>query len=132
LRIFGGAGSGPLLAAAAAWDGLAADLGSAAVSFGSVTSALTEASWRGPAAVAMASAAAPYVGWLNSAATRAAAAAGQAQVAVSHFEAAQAATAPTRVSSTAAKPWSGLKTPTLKPPSPELKKPVLLPPLSTL
>jgi hypothetical protein len=52
LRIFGGAGPGPMLAAAAAWDGLAVDLGSAAASFGSVISALTEASWQGPAAVA--------------------------------------------------------------------------------
>ena len=36
-RLYGGAGSGPMLAAAAAWDGLAGELGSAAASFGSVT-----------------------------------------------------------------------------------------------
>ncbi|MEQ0548728.1 PPE domain-containing protein [Mycobacterium tuberculosis] len=34
-----GCGSSPLLAAAAAWDGLAEELGSAAVSFGQVTPA---------------------------------------------------------------------------------------------
>ncbi len=39
--MYSGAGSSPLLAAAAAWDGLAEELGSAAVSFGQVTSGLT-------------------------------------------------------------------------------------------
>lgn len=39
-RMFFGAGSGPMLAAAAAWDGLAAELGLAAESFGLVTSGL--------------------------------------------------------------------------------------------
>lgn len=38
--IFAGAGSGPMLAAASAWDGLATELASAAVSFGSVTAGL--------------------------------------------------------------------------------------------
>ena len=33
LRMFSGAGSGPMLSAAAAWEGLAAELGSAADSF---------------------------------------------------------------------------------------------------
>ncbi|REO46521.1 PPE domain-containing protein, partial [Mycobacterium tuberculosis] len=37
LLIYTGAGPGPLLAAAAAWDELAAELGSAAAAFGSVT-----------------------------------------------------------------------------------------------
>ena len=90
--MFGGAGSGPMLAAAAAWDGLAGELGSAAASFGSVTSALVGASWQGPASVAMAGAAAPYIGWLHAAANRAAGSAAQAQAVVSAFEAAQAAT----------------------------------------
>lgn len=47
-RMFFGAGSGPMLAAAAAWDGLAAELGLAAESFGLVTSGLAgEAGRRG-------------------------------------------------------------------------------------
>ncbi len=62
LHIFVGAGSGPMLAAAAAWDGLAGELSSAAASFGSVTSGLAAESWQGPAAAAMTSAAAPYSG----------------------------------------------------------------------
>ncbi|WP_029401483.1 PPE domain-containing protein, partial [Mycobacterium tuberculosis] len=42
LRMFTGAGSAPMLAAAVAWDGLAAELGSAASSFGSVTVTVIE------------------------------------------------------------------------------------------
>lgn len=37
LRMFIGAGTAPMLAAAAAWDGLAEELGTAAQSFASVT-----------------------------------------------------------------------------------------------
>ncbi|GAB7151666.1 hypothetical protein LRC537489_49260 [Mycobacterium riyadhense] len=90
--IYAGAGSGPLLAAAAAWDELAAELGSAAMSFGSVTSGLAGGMWQGPSSVAMAAAAAPYVGWLSAAAASAESAAGQARAVVGVFEAALAAT----------------------------------------
>nr|WP_235628000.1 PPE family protein [Mycobacterium tuberculosis] len=69
--MYSGAGSSPLLAAAAAWDGLAEELGSAAVSFGQVTSGLTAGVWQGAAAAAMAAAAAPYAGWLGSVAAAA-------------------------------------------------------------
>ena len=91
-RMYLGAGPGPMLEAAAAWEGLAGELGSAAGSFGSVTSGLAGAAWQGPAAVAMASAAAPYVGWLSAAAAQAQGAAGQARAAASAFEAAVSAT----------------------------------------
>src|ERR1700736_5545429 len=63
--IFGGAGSGPLFAAASAWDGLAPELGASANSFDSVIAALTGGPWAGPASVSMAAAATPYVGWLS-------------------------------------------------------------------
>ncbi|WP_425168858.1 PPE family protein [Mycobacterium tuberculosis] len=92
LRMYLGAGSGPMLAAAAAWDGLADELAVAASWFGSVTSGLADAAWRGPAAVAMARAVAPYLGWLISATAQAEQAAAQARVAVATFEAARAAT----------------------------------------
>src|SRR5271166_6836851 len=69
-RMYLGAGPGPMLEAATAWEGLAGELGSAAGSFGSVTSGLADAAWQGPAAVAMAGAAAPYVGWLSAAAAQ--------------------------------------------------------------
>ena len=92
LLMFSGAGSAPMLAAAAAWDGLASELGSAASSFGSVTSVLAAQSWRGPASTAMLAAASPYAGWLNVAATQAQRAASQAKAVVGVFESAQAAT----------------------------------------
>jgi PPE-repeat protein len=60
LRMFAGAGSGPMLVASAAWDGLAAELGSAADSFSSVTHALAGQAWQGPASAAMAAAAARH------------------------------------------------------------------------
>ena len=91
-RIYAGAGSGPLLAAATAWDGLTTDLGLAAASFESVISGLADGSWQGRASMAMASAAATYVGWLTAAATQAEQTAAQVRAAASAFEAAQAAT----------------------------------------
>jgi PPE-repeat protein len=91
LRMFSGAGSEPMLAAASAWDGLASELGVAAESFSSVTSGLVGQAWQGPAAAAMSAAAVPYVGWLGAAAERAAGASAQASAVVSAFEAARAA-----------------------------------------
>ncbi len=91
-RIFAGAGSGPLHAAAAAWASLAADLAASASSFNGVIAGLTGGPWAGPASVSMAAAALPYVGWLSDAATQAQLAAGQAQVAASAFEGALTAT----------------------------------------
>ncbi|HKI39739.1 MAG TPA: PPE family protein, partial [Mycobacterium sp.] len=90
--MYSGAGSAPMLEAAAAWEGLASELGSAASSFGSVTSNLTGQAWQGPASQAMTAAAAPYSGFLNEAAAQASGAAGQARAVVSAFEAAAAAT----------------------------------------
>lgn len=92
LRMFIGAGTAPMLAAAAAWDGLAEELGTAAQSFASVTAGLAGQAWQGPAALAMAAAAAPYAGWLTAAAAQSAGAAGQTRAVASIFEAAQAAT----------------------------------------
>jgi len=88
----GGAGSGPMLAAAAAWDGLASELDSAANSFSSVTSGLATQGWQGPASQAMVAAAAPYAGWLKTAAAQASGAASQAQSVAGVFESALAAT----------------------------------------
>ena len=93
--MFGGAGPGPLLAAAVAWDVLAADLSDAAASFNSVTSELAGGAWLGPASVSMTAAAAPYLHWLNAAAGQAEAAAAQARAAAAAYEGASAATVPT-------------------------------------
>ncbi|KZS69625.1 MAG: PPE family protein [Mycobacterium pseudokansasii] len=90
-RMYAGAGPAPMLAAAAAWDGLAADLQASATSFESVASGLA-ASWQGAASAAMTAAAAPYLAWLSAAAQHAEQTAGQARMAASTFEAALTAT----------------------------------------
>lgn len=89
--IFSGAGSEPMLAAAAAWEGLADELASAAASFETVTSGLVNGSWQGAAASAMAAAAAPYAGWLSAAASQAGQSAAHASNMAAEFEAVRVA-----------------------------------------
>ncbi len=91
-RMFSGEGSGSLAAAAAGWDGLAAELRSAAASFWSVTAGLSGEWWQGPSSAAMGEVAVGYVAWLGAAATHAEQAATQARVTAGAFEAAFAAT----------------------------------------
>ncbi|ORX06100.1 hypothetical protein AWC30_06715 [Mycolicibacillus trivialis] len=91
--MYTGPGSGPMLAAAAAWDGLAGELHTTALGFQSAVSALT-GTWLGPSALAMSSAAAPYVAWLHASATQAEMVAMQAKAAASAFDTAFAATVP--------------------------------------
>lgn len=93
-RMYAGAGSGPMWTAASAWDGLAAELSSAAASYRSVVSALTREPWLGPASASMAAAAAPYLAWLSTTAEQAKEAADQARTAATAYEAAFAATVP--------------------------------------
>ena len=62
-RMYAGAGSGPTLAAAAAWDTLAAELHSAAGSYESVVSGLIAGQWLGPSSMSMAAAAAATAAW---------------------------------------------------------------------
>lgn len=93
-RMYSGPGCGSMLAASAAWDRLAADLYSAAGSYGSVISDLTSAAWLGPGSVAMAAAAAPYVSWLTTTAGLCEQAAAGARVAAAAYEAAFAMTVP--------------------------------------
>ncbi|MBO0880644.1 MAG: PPE family protein, partial [Mycobacterium sp.] len=92
-RMYAGPGSSSMLAAATAWDGLAAQLHSAAASYGSVISGLT-AGWQGPSSASMADAAAPYVAWMSTTAAQAEQAAGQARAAAAAYETAFAATVP--------------------------------------
>jgi PPE-repeat protein len=93
-RMYSGAGSGPMLAAASAWHGLAAELRSTALSYASVLSALTGEEWHGPASAAMAAAAAPYVAWLGTTAEQAEQTAAQAEAAAAAYDAAFSATVP--------------------------------------
>lgn len=93
-QMYTGPGPGPMLAAAAAWDALAAELQSTAASYGAVIETLVNDAWTGPSAAAMAAAAAPYVIWLATTSTQAKTAATQAMAAVSAFETAFAAVVP--------------------------------------
>jgi len=93
-RIYAGAGSGPMLAASAAWDGLAADLESTAASYQSAIAALTSGPWLGPSSASMAAAAMPYVTWMRTVAAQAAQSATQAKMAAGAYEAVFAMTVP--------------------------------------
>ncbi|OBH49374.1 PPE family protein [Mycobacterium mantenii] len=92
-RMYIGPGSGSMLAAASAWDGLAAQLHSVAASYESVISNLTSG-WQGPSSAAMATAAAPYVKWMRDTAAQAEQAAAQARAAAAAYETAFMATVP--------------------------------------
>lgn len=93
-RVYTGPGSEPLLAAAAAWDAVAAELQSTAAAFSSVIASLTSGPWIGPSSLAMAAAVAPYVTWMGATATQAAQAATQATAAATAYETAFAAHVP--------------------------------------
>ena len=93
-RIYSGPGSGPMVAAAAAWGGLADDLQSTAASYSSVISSLTSAPWLGPTSLSMAAAVAPYLSWMQGTAAQAAETASQATTAASAYDAAFAAHVP--------------------------------------
>ncbi|MGD1209196.1 PPE family protein [Mycobacterium seoulense] len=93
-RMYVGAGSGPLLAAAAAWDELAAELQATGASYSSTVETLATGPWTGPSSIAMAAAAAPYVAWLNATGAQAEEAGAQAKLAAGAYEAAFAATVP--------------------------------------
>jgi PPE-repeat protein len=92
--MYTGPGSGPMLAAAASWDDLAAEMYSAASNYGSVVANLSSGPWRGTASASMAAAAAPYVSWMSATAAQAEQAAGQAKAAASAYESAFSLTVP--------------------------------------
>lgn len=93
-RMYSGPGAGPLLAGAAAWDGLAAEFTASASAYQAVVAELTSGSWQGPSSIAMAAAAERHVSWMTAAATRAEEVAVQAKNAVAAYEAAFAMTVP--------------------------------------
>jgi PPE-repeat protein len=91
-RMYSGPGSGPMLAAAAAWGALAGELSSAAAGCGSGIVELTSSQWLGPSSMAMATATAPYVAWLHATAVQAEHTAAQANAAAAAYELAFAMT----------------------------------------
>jgi PPE-repeat protein len=91
--MYAGPGSGPILTAAAAWDGLAVELYSTASSYGLAVSDLGS-EWQGPSADSMATAAAPYVSWISTTAGQAEQTGAQAKAAAAAYEAAFGMTVP--------------------------------------
>ncbi|MEB3034382.1 PPE family protein [[Mycobacterium] nativiensis] len=93
-RMYAGPGSGPLLAAAAAWNLLAAELRAAATSFEWLVAGLTGQGWWGPSASAMIAAAEPYMTWMSVTAEQAEQTAAQAYSAADAYSSAHAMTVP--------------------------------------
>jgi PPE-repeat protein len=93
-RMYAGPGAAPMLTAAEAWQGLAAELHSAASSYQSVVSGLTTGPWIGPSSATMATAAASYVTWLNATAAQAEDTAAQAKAAAAAYQTAFTSTVP--------------------------------------
>jgi PPE-repeat protein len=83
-----------MMAAASAWDGLAAELTTAATGYTSVIDELTSSPWLGPASRTMMAAVAPYVSWISTAGAAAEEAATQARAAAAAFETAFTLTVP--------------------------------------
>ena len=92
--MYAGSGAAPMMAAAAAWNGIGAELATTASSYQSVISALTGEEWLGPASTSMAAAVAPFVAWLNQTAVAAEHAAAQATASAAAYQAAFAMTVP--------------------------------------
>jgi PPE-repeat protein len=83
-----------MIAAASAWDTLAGQLDLFAAGYSTVIAGLHGEDWSGAASDAMATAAAPYIAWLTTAAAQTAQAASGARAAAAGYEAAFAATVP--------------------------------------
>lgn len=94
VRMYAGPGSAPMMAAATAWAGVAAELHSAASSYQTVISGLAGEGWLGPASTSMATAATGFLVWMGAAGARADHAAAQASAAAAAFESAHALTVP--------------------------------------
>ncbi|BBY37198.1 putative PPE family protein PPE32 [Mycobacterium mantenii] len=93
-RMYAGPGSGPMLAAAMAWDELAAALQSTANSYQAEITALTSGPWVGPSAESMVAAITPYLEWMRATGAQAEETANQARTAAFAYETAFAETVP--------------------------------------
>lgn len=91
-RMYMGPGSSSFQVAASAWNGLAAELQSAAQGYETTITQLASDEWNGPASAAMTSAAQPYITWMQETAAQAEQAATQAQAAAAAYEQAFATT----------------------------------------
>lgn len=92
--MYSGAGSGPLMAAAASWSNLAAELSTAASQWESIIATLTTEYWTGAGSTAAVASAESVVTWLTTAAAAAEHAGAQATASAAAYEAAFSATVP--------------------------------------
>ncbi|HEU0190717.1 MAG TPA: PPE family protein [Mycobacterium sp.] len=92
--IYAGPGSAPMMAAAAAYNRLGAELTTTSTNLESVISMLSDEEWRGTASAAMAAAAQPFVTWLNTTAEAMQQAASQATASAGAYETAHATVVP--------------------------------------
>jgi PPE-repeat protein len=92
--MYSGPGAGSLVTAATAWENLATELQSTATAYSSVISSLAAGPWVGPSSLAMVSAAAPYVAWMQQTAAQASQTASQATEAATAYETAFTAHVP--------------------------------------
>lgn len=92
--IYAGPGAAPMMAAAAGWNNLAAELTTAAAAYESVISELAGGEWLGPASLAMTAAVEPYVTWMNTTAAAAERAAAQAAASAVAYQNAYAMSVP--------------------------------------
>ena len=74
------------MAAASAWNGVAAEMSSAALGLNQVITELSGEEWLGPASASMAAAAQPYLEWMTTTGAQAEEAAAQAQSAAAAYE----------------------------------------------
>lgn len=93
-RMYAGPGSGPMMAAAAAWDDIGRQLESVATGYSSTISSLQGQPWSGPASDAMAAAATRYLAWATATAAQAEQTAAQIRAVAGAYETAFAATVP--------------------------------------
>ncbi len=93
-RMYAGPGSGPMMAAAAAWADIVRQLESVATGYSATISSLQGQHWSGPASDAMAAAATRYMAWATATAAQAEQTAAQIRAVAGAYETAFAATVP--------------------------------------
>lgn len=94
LRMYTGAGAGPMMAAAAAFSALADELATTASASQAAISNLTGEEWIGPSSATMVTAVEPYLAWMHTTAGQLQQAASQAMASAAAYEAAYAMTVP--------------------------------------
>lgn len=94
IRMYTGAGAGPMMAAAAAFGNLADELSSTASASQSALTNLAGEEWIGPSSTAMATAVEPYIAWMHTTAAQLQQAGAQAMASAAAYEAAFAMTVP--------------------------------------